>query len=72
MALIFELKLKNRFLGACSWGIILSSWNLTLVLMRAGRSVHAGQGVQGNTRGQNLILSPLVTFSPTSPLGQQP
>jgi hypothetical protein len=41
-------------------------------LMRAGRSVHAGQGVQGNTRGQILILSPLVTFSPTSPLGQQP
>jgi hypothetical protein len=27
--------------------------------------------VQGNTRGQILILSPLVTFSPTSPLGQR-
>jgi hypothetical protein len=55
-----------------SWRAVLSSWNLTLVLMRAGRSMHAGQGVQGNTRGQILILSPLVTFSPTSPLGQQP
>ena len=37
------------FLGDCA---VLSSWNLngnlTLVLMRAGWSVHAGQGVQGN------------------------
>ena len=40
----------------CYWG---------MQLMRAGRSVHVGQGVQGNTRGQILILSPLVTLSPT-------
>ena len=48
----------------CYWG---------MQLMRAGRSVHVGQGVQGNTRGQILILSPLVTLSePDTPLGQQP
>ena len=40
----------------CYWG---------MQLMRAGWSVHVGQGVQGNTRGQILILSPLVTLSPT-------